>query len=735
MDKFHAYKKGLSLNFKINFLVILIFLALILALSLPVISFVSRKVQILSHESYYEKVLLMAEKINEEIDFIKFNVDLLSGGQHFNDFINGKRSDVGQVESRIKSLIKLYPFVREYSIVDSNGLTLWSTASDRIGLNVADRDYFNLLSSGNYNLKAYFKAKIGGNPIFVIAYERKKENQEKVYVITIIDITLIGDSVLNKYNIGKTGKISIFGFDGTILSDREKDLIWLNLKDEKFFKDILNKYKIDKNIKNRVILDYFKGVKKYFIYSELASFDAFIVGIVDKKEVDETVNSIIKQIIIISFISITFMIFIMIWMINFQVIRKINPLFYSINRLSNGDLTNYIILKSGDQLGNIIYNFNLTIKKLNEVIRGFKTESDLLNESVNIMSKNVNEVVSSIENINANIGKTSEKIESQATSVTQTTASIEEMTRSIENLYKLINDLSSSITESSSAIEEMISNIMSVTNFANKAKESVSFLVNSSEEGKQNVVEMEKLISIISRQSEKLLETNVLIASISEKTNLLSMNAAIEAAHAGEAGKGFAVVADEIRKLAEISGIKSKEVDRNLKEIKINIDNIVKSSKSVNKSFDNMMENIKVVDSVVGEVSQAMVEQNEGSKQILQALKNMNEINSIVKSSSYEMAEGTKQINETIMKLNNITKDVKNSIEEIKVRTKDIKEAVENISKLSQSIKNLSEKNKKEIEFFKVEEDKNDNINLLQNQKNKDLSLIENEVKEINIKQ
>jgi methyl-accepting chemotaxis protein/CheY-like chemotaxis protein len=167
----------------------------------------------------------------------------------------------------------------------------------------------------------------------------------------------------------------------------------------------------------------------------------------------------------------------------------------------------------------------------------------------------------------------------------------------------------------------------------------VVVLTEASENGKAGLQLVAQEIQGISKDSEGLLEINSVMNNIASQTNLLSMNAAIEAAHAGEAGKGFAVVADEIRKLAESSGQQSKTTAAMLKKIKASIDAITKSSDEVLSRFGAIDTSVKTVSQHEQNILHSMEEQEIGGKQILESIGRLRDITFSVKSGSDNMAE------------------------------------------------------------------------------------------------
>ena len=191
--------------------------------------------------------------------------------------------------------------------------------------------------------------------------------------------------------------------------------------------------------------------------------------------------------------------------------------------------------------------------------------------------------------------------------------------------------------------------------------------------------------------------------NIASQTNLLSMNAAIEAAHAGEAGKGFAVVAAEIRKLAESSSQQSKTISTVLKKIKTSIDKITHSTNNVLTRFEAIDGNIKTVADQEENIRNAMEEQSQGSKQILEAIGNLNDITRQVKGGSEVMREGSKEVTGECKNLEHITQEITGGMNEMATGADQINIAVHRVNELTEQNHQKTGLLLREISKFKIE--------------------------------
>ena len=402
----------------------------------------------------------------------------------------------------------------------------------------------------------------------------------------------------------------------------------------------------------------------------------------------EAVGNRMRTLIIIITALIGVIISIVCSLIMIAAVKPLKVVQESIHEIASGeaDLTQQIVVKSNNEIGALGDGFNAFMEKLRMIISGVKDSEEMLGDVNTGLQQRIEGNGNSIEAIIQDLHDIGTHVQNQADSVSQTVSSVEEISKNIESLEKMIETQASGVVEASAAVEEMIGNISSVNNSVGYMASSFDSLAQNTEEGIQRQNDVNQRIHGIEDQSKALQAANKTISDIAAQTNLLAMNAAIEAAHAGEAGKGFSVVADEIRKLSETSSAQSKTIREELKKIEGSINDVASVSQASTEAFVSVSNSIMQTQQLVLQIKGAMEEQQEGSKQIGDALKLMNDNTSEVRAASHEMAEGNKAILEEIDHLRTTTGEIRDSMEKISTSAGEIKESSNALTEIANSV-------------------------------------------------
>jgi len=368
--------------------------------------------------------------------------------------------------------------------------------------------------------------------------------------------------------------------------------------------------------------------------------------------------------------------------------------------LARGDLSYDIAVEGTSELAQIAKALSQTQESIKEITRNVGERAQTLSSAGNEMQRKLNDSVEVINKVNVNIKDLQTKSSSHIESFTKANLTMTEIISGIKNLGTDIEEQAESVSQSSVSIKEMVSSFTSITTNLARNEEDLQRLREASAEGNSSLQKVSGDIQEVAKESERLLEINKVIQNIASQTNLLAMNAAIEAAHAGDVGRGFAVVADEIRKLAESSSKQAKTVSVVLKNIKNALGNISSSTLASLSQFGDIDKGFESVSVKSMEIRQSMERQDAGNQKVLSAMSASNEIGGNVRRDSSRIQNASQEIARESRALENLTRELTNAIGEITSDIENIRAAVSRSSEISQKNRNDIDNLTREIGKF-----------------------------------
>lgn len=357
----------------------------------------------------------------------------------------------------------------------------------------------------------------------------------------------------------------------------------------------------------------------------------------------------------------------------------------SFTAISSGDLTVVSPDYSSKEASSLSAGFNTFAGGISSLISRIKKSSEHIKGVADNLSSSTEETQEAITVVRDAVHLIREDVIKENESISKTETAVSHLVKEIETLTSKIGEQAVQINDATSAVEKLASSISLIDDNTTSANSHVNDLVQSSKDEKTRLSKTTEAIKIVEKESLALAEMNAVISNVATQTNLLAMNAAIEAAHAGETGKGFAVVASEIRKLAVTTAEQAKSSGDALLSIQNRIIDISDSSGHLEKSFNDMIGIIQLIEQVVANLKEATHEQGIGSRQLLDSISAINMITSDVQNGASAMRLSTDDAASSCSILTELSRDVD---EKVKLCS----QGVETLTNNSRSVNNSVER-------------------------------------------
>ena len=555
---------------------------------------------------------------------------------------------------------------------------------------VKDSLYFYIYTPITYN----------GNRIGYVAVEVR----ESAYTRLFEEYMNINIFVVDKdYEVITYNRINLLGEFQSILNNPKTSSDLKNEINDSYLNNILN---------SKVILDknYNLNIVKYLLFDNLYIMGAW-ENIIPYKQ-NMTFRRTILTASITIYLGVIFFLAIVITLI--LVFRKS---IVSARKVSDalsegaGDLTIRLPVINIDETGDLIHSFNRFLDKIQSIITNIKENTYVLTGNIQNIRSSINIGVSDFETLNKefkeeliNSNKIAESSASasrvsfmQRTRINAVNETIRQLLDNINEISEKMKSQSDAVNRTSVSVQQMMANIVTVSQGSTRANTYSKILDAEARDGGNISESVADSIQGIKDYSKQITNITQVIHNISEQTNLLAMNAAIEAAHAGDYGRGFTVVAEKIRKLAEDTANNSTVINDLIEETIQAIEQTVALVSKSAASSDKILESSVMLSDVISSISMANEELDVGRKDILNNVSNLNIITEAVQELSVRQMQMSSMVSQNIAGVDKLAEDVVNVVNNTENDVKVLLGSIENVAELSNTTVDSMESMDKKI--------------------------------------
>jgi len=584
------------------------------------------------------------------------------------------------------------------------GRTIAHTEPRSVGLNVADREYFQkVLAGADVWISRPLMGRSSGRPVIILAKAIRVGGSLRGAVYMTLDLSYVTKLFIEPVKMG-TGYLFVLDSAGIMLAHPDKTLL-LNANQTDELKKITTALAVTG------LPEYhgtYKGVTKLYLsqkWTQEAMDPWYFVFARPEAEITARGTSSVTLLVVVFVVVMGLM-----WWTVATVLRRF--LTQPVGRLSarleeiaqgGGDLTLLVPVARHDELGQVAGHFNDFLTGLQRLIGALKLDNRRVASGAERLAENATLLASTVTELASSTKAVSAHAQTQHGQTSEANRVLDALVGETERVSSLAEEMARNLGQTASAVEQMAANIQSVAGLVQKNDEAGKTLDQAMRTGTESLESLRQAIGAGAEASEHIQEMVSVIMTIAGQTNLLAMNAAIEAAHAGEAGRGFSVVADEIRKLADQSSQSAREIEATVRAVSEGFEKILASSVNTAAQFDILMAQVEGNQARSHGISLAMVEQQKANASVLESTLGLTRLSGGLKEAVASQNEKAASVLGQIHALQDLSTEVSQAMTEEAKALEETSARSDELKSLAAELRQVTQRIQGAFEQFKTE--------------------------------